>query len=51
MLFRDGILLFAQPGVVAAQALDDLIAQARRIDMDEVRREIAKRLASERSGG
>src|SRR5579864_7766031 len=37
MLFRDGILLFAQPGMVPAQALDELIARARAIDMDEVR--------------
>jgi thioredoxin len=50
-LFRDGIFLFAQPGVVPPQALDDLVAQARRLDMDEVRREVAKRLASERSTG
>jgi thioredoxin 1 len=42
MLFRDGILMFAQPGMVPAQALDQLVAQARSIDMDEVRREIAQ---------
>jgi thioredoxin 1 len=51
MVFRDGILLFAQPGVVAAQSLDALIEQVRGVDMDEVRREIAERLANERSTG
>lgn len=42
MIFRDGILLFAQPGALPAPALDDLIAQARALDMDEVRRQIAE---------
>lgn len=51
MLFRDGIQLFAQPGMVPAQALDELIARARTIDMDEVRREIAEYLAKEPPAG
>jgi thioredoxin 1 len=42
MVFRDGILLFAQAGVMSAQALDRLIEQARRIDMDDVRRTLAE---------
>ena len=37
MLFRDGILLFSQPGALPKAALDDLITQARALDMDEVR--------------
>lgn len=41
MMFRDGILLFSQPGALPGDALDDLIEQARALDMDEVRREIA----------
>jgi len=49
MLFRDGVLLFARPGTLTAQALDALIEQARRVDMNEVRKEIAARLATERS--
>ncbi len=49
MLFRDGILMFAQPGMLPPQALDQLVAHARSIDMDEVRREIAQQLAKERS--
>ena len=51
MLFRDGILLFTQPGMMPARALDELIAHARTIDMDEVRREIAEYLAKQRTTG
>jgi thioredoxin 1 len=43
MAFRDGILLFSQPGVLPAAALDDLIKQAQALDMDEVRKEIEAR--------
>ncbi len=43
MAFRDGILVFSQPGALPAAALDDLIAQVRALDMDAVRREIAAR--------
>ncbi len=38
MIFRDGVLLFAQPGVLPAAALDDLVAKARALDMAEVLR-------------
>ena len=41
MIFRDSILLFSQPGVVPLPALEQLIAQVRGLDMDEVRREVA----------
>jgi thioredoxin len=37
MAFRDGILLFSQPGALPATALEDLIAQIRALDMDGVR--------------
>ncbi len=42
MVFRDGVLLASHAGVVPAAALDDLVAQARALDMEEVRREIAE---------
>lgn len=42
MIFRDGIGIFSQPGALPRPALDDLIAQARALDMDAVRDEIAK---------
>lgn len=41
MLFRDGILLFNQAGALPPQALDGVIDQARELDMDAVRREVA----------
>ena len=40
MIFRDGILLFAQPGMLPASALDALLMKVRALDMDEVRRKI-----------
>jgi len=42
MAFRDGVLLFAQPGMLPASALADLIRQLRALDMDEVKRQIAE---------
>ncbi|MGN0062775.1 MAG: thioredoxin [Nocardioides sp.] len=42
MLFRDGVLLFNQAGALPAAALDDVISQAKALDMDEVRRQIAE---------
>jgi thioredoxin 1 len=40
-VFRDGILLGSLPGALPADALDELIAQVKALDMDEVRREAA----------
>jgi thioredoxin 1 len=41
MAFRDGILVFAQPGALPAAALEELIGQVRGLDMDEVRSAVA----------
>jgi thioredoxin 1 len=41
MVVREGVVLYAQPGALSASVLDDLIAQAGAVDMDEVRREVA----------
>ena len=41
MAFRDGVLLFAQPGALPATALEDLITQVKGVDMDDVRAGIA----------
>lgn len=41
MIFRDEILVFSQPGAIPGAALDDLIAQAEALDMDEARRQVA----------
>ena len=40
MAFRDGILVFAQPGALPASALEDVIRQVRELDMDEVRKQL-----------
>ena len=42
MVFRDGILVFSQPGALPAAALEDLITQVRALDMDEIRAEVAE---------
>src|SRR5690348_18151762 len=41
MIIRDKVILYAQPGVTPEPALEDLIAKARAVDMDEVRASIA----------
>ena len=41
MAFRDGVLLFAQPGALPAPALEELIGKIKEFDMDEVRATIA----------
>jgi thioredoxin 1 len=40
MAFREGILVFAQPGALPPPALDQVIAAVRGLDMDEVRASI-----------
>ena len=41
MAFRDGILVFAQPGALPASALEQVITAVRGLDMDDVRRQVA----------
>lgn len=41
MGFREGILLFAQPGVLPAAGLDSLISQLKDLDMEDVRAKLA----------
>jgi thioredoxin 1 len=40
MAFRDGILVFSQPGAMPAAALEELIGAVRALDMDAVRRQV-----------
>jgi thioredoxin len=42
MAFRDGILVFAQPGALPPAALEKLISQIRTLDMEDVRRRVAE---------
>ena len=49
MLFREQIVLFSQPGAMPAAGIDSVIEQAKALDMDKVRAEIAE--AEAQSGG
>jgi thioredoxin len=46
MIFREGVLVFSQPGALPAAALEDLIGQVRALDMDEVHRAVSARSAA-----
>jgi thioredoxin 1 len=41
MAFRDGILVFSQPGALPAAALDQVLAGVRALDMDDIRAQLA----------
>jgi thioredoxin len=41
MIFRDGVLLFNQPGALPGPALEELIGKVQELNMDEIRAEIA----------
>lgn len=41
-IFRDGILLYLEPGLVPAEGLSQLLTRVNELDMDEIRAEIAK---------
>ena len=42
MAFRDGVLLFSQPGALPAASFDQLIDAIRNVDMEDVREQIAE---------
>jgi thioredoxin 1 len=50
MIFRDETELFAQPGMVPENVLEDLVDQAKKVDMDEVRREVEQE-ETKKAGG
>ena len=41
MIFRDQVILYAQPGAIPGHMLEDLISKVREVDMDEVRAQMA----------
>ena len=47
MAFREGVLLYAQPGALPAPQLDQLIQAVREVDMAEVHAQIAAQQQSE----
>ena len=50
MVFRENVVVFAQAGALPAAALEQVVAAARALDMDEVRREIEREAASGKAG-
>jgi thioredoxin 1 len=46
MVIRDKIILYAQPGALPEPALEELISQAREVDMDEVKAGISAEQAT-----
>lgn len=50
MAFRDGILVFAQPGALPAPALEEVITAVKGLDMDDVRAEVEKAQAEAAAG-
>lgn len=45
MAFRDGVLVFSQPGALPAPALEDVITAVKGLDMDKVHAEVARQQA------
>jgi thioredoxin 1 len=51
MAFREGILVFAQPGALPAAGLNSVIEAVRGLDMEAVRAEVAKEEAARSAAG
>jgi thioredoxin 1 len=47
MVFREGILVYAQPGAMPAQPLEELIGAVKAADMEAIRAELAEQQAAE----
>lgn len=50
MIVKEGVPVFAQAGALPASALEDLIAQARSLDMTEVRKQMEQAQEAEAAG-
>jgi len=50
MAFRDGILVFAQPGALPGPALEQVITAVKGLDMDEVKAKVAAAQAEASAG-
>lgn len=50
MVFREQVVIFAQPGALAEQGLTDLVENVQSLDMDEVRKQIAEAETTEAAG-
>jgi thioredoxin 1 len=51
MIFRDRVLLYAEPGALPEEALEDIISKVKALDMDDVRRKIAERESAAQTEG
>ena len=49
MIFREKIILFAQPGMLAGPQLEELISKVKELDMEQVRAEIEKQEAEKKA--
>ena len=50
MVFRDQIIVFSQPGALAQSALEQVVAKAKALDMDEVRQQIGSQQENPQPG-
>jgi thioredoxin 1 len=46
MVFRDNLLLYAQPGALPGPALETVIAKVQALDMEEVRRQVQEQASA-----
>jgi thioredoxin 1 len=51
MAFREGVLVFSQPGALPAPALEELITAVKGLDMEEVHRQVAAQQAEQPQQG
>ena len=51
MVIRDKVVLYAQPGALPESSLEELISQAREVDMDEVKAGISPKQATGSGAG
>ena len=51
MAFREGILVFSQPGALPAASLEQVITGIRKLDMDDIRAQIAESQAAASQAG
>ena len=51
MAFREGVLVFSQPGALPPAALEELIGAVKGLDMDEVHAAVAAQQSAQQNGG
>ena len=49
MVFRDGILLYNNPGALPEASFEELVGKVRALDMEQVRREVSARQAQSKA--